>query len=233
MSLPGEPKEEFLLLQPFSPLKKQNMSAWLAARMDEGHYGDLVLYNFPKENLVYGPAQIETFISQDPAISAQLTLWDQSGSSVIRGNLLVIPIEDAVLYAEPLYLQADQSSIPSMKRVIVSFGGHVVMEPTLGAALDKLFGPGASGSTTTTTPGSTPTTTPTTTPGSTTTTTPGQTTTTTTVGAPLPTDRASLTALASQLYEQALTAQRAGNWSEYGRLIGELGQVITALQTAK
>ncbi|MCL4367858.1 MAG: UPF0182 family protein, partial [Actinobacteria bacterium] len=119
MSLPGEPKEEFLLLQPFSPLKKQNMSAWLAARMDAGHYGELVTYDFPKDKIVYGPAQIETFISQDPLISGQLTLWDQAGSSVIRGNLLVIPIEDAVLYAEPLYLQADQSSIPSLKRVIV------------------------------------------------------------------------------------------------------------------
>ena len=233
MGLPGEPQEEFLLLQPFSPLDKKNMVAWMAARMDGDKYGQLVVFNFPKDKLVFGPAQVEARISNDPVISGQLTLWDQSGSRVIRGNLFVIPIEDSIVYVEPLYLQAEQSPIPELTRVIVSYEDKVVMEPTLAAALEGVFGPGSTpsttgtGDTTTTVSGAT-----TTTVTTATTTTSAPTTTTTTPGTVLPTDRAGLIALAQQHYDAAVTAQRNGDWAEYGRQIDELGRVLTALKNA-
>jgi uncharacterized membrane protein (UPF0182 family) len=152
-----------------------------------------------------------------------LTLWDQAGSEVIRGNLLVVPINTSLMYFEPLYLQASQSPIPELTRVIVAYGDQVVMEPTLAEAIAKIFGSGGgTGSTTTTT-----------TPGeSTTTTTPGATTTTTgsTTGTTLPSDAAALIALANSLFNQAIEAQRQGDWAEYGRLIDELGRVLEALE---
>jgi uncharacterized protein len=223
MGLPNEASEEFLLLQPFAPLDKKNMVAWMAARMDGDKYGQLVVFSFSKDKLVFGPAQVEARISNDPVISGQLTLWDQAGSSVIRGNLFVIPIEDSIIYVEPLYLQAEQSPIPELTRVIVSYEDQVVMEPTLAQALNDIF---LGGGTTTTTSGTTTTTVP----ATTTTTVPP--TTTTAPGTPLPTDRASLIALAQQHYDAALAAQRAGNWAEYGREISELGRVLTALSKA-
>ena len=249
MALPGEAKEEFLLMQPFVPLQKKNMVSWVAARMDGDHYGELVAFEFPKDRLVFGPAQVEARISNDPVISEQLTLWNQAGSQVIRGNLLVIPVEDSVLYVEPLYLQSTQNPIPQLTRVIVGYGDKVVMEPTLGDALRAVFAGGPStspptpspgGTTTTTVPGGTTTTTvpgpgvtPTTptVPGVTPTTSPGV--TTTVVGAPpLPTSAAALAALAQQHFQAALAAQRAGDWAEYGRQIQELGRVLAALQAA-
>lgn len=139
MRLPGEAREEFLLMQPFTPVNKTNMIAWLAARSDEPNYGKLVLYKYPKEKLVFGPAQVEGRIDQDPVISSQFSLWSQAGSRVIRGNLLVIPLGASNLYVEPIYLQADNGPIPELKRVIVSTGNRVVMEPTLEEALGKLF----------------------------------------------------------------------------------------------
>ncbi len=242
MALPGEPAEEFLLMQPYNALKKTNMVSWMAARMDGAHYGELVIFGFPKDKLVPGPPQVENSISNDPAISAALTLWSQAGSKVIRGNLLAIPIDDALLFVEPLYLQATENPIPELKRVILSYKDQVVMEPTLSGALEKLFPPGGgpgttvSGGTTTTTPpagGTTTTTVPstgtTTTVTSPTTTVPSGTTTTTVPGAPLPTDPAALAALAQQHYEAALQAQKQGDWAEYGRQIDELGRVLAAL----
>ena len=124
----------------FTPLKKDNMIAWLAARSDEENYGKLFLYKFPKDKLVYGPLQIEAKIDQDSEISQQLTLWSQQGSSVTRGNLLVIPIENSLLYIEPLYIQAEQGQLPELKRVLVSDGERVVMEVDLVTALQNLFG---------------------------------------------------------------------------------------------
>lgn len=244
MTLPGESKEEFLLMQPFSPLNQTTMASWLAARMDGAEYGKLMLYEFSKDKRVAGPSQVEATISNDPTVSAQLTLWDQSGSRVIRGNLLVIPLANALIYVEPVYLQAEQSPIPELKRVILSYQNRVIMEPTLAEALAKMFV--ATGGTSTTTPGATTTTVPggttsTTLPGSTTTTlasggttttTPAGPTTTTLVGAPLPTDPAALSALAQSHYELALTAQRNGDWAEYGHQIDELGRVLAALQAA-
>jgi uncharacterized membrane protein (UPF0182 family) len=145
MKLPGEAREEFILMIPYTPAKRDNMAAWLAARSDGEQYGKLIVYLFPKQKLVYGPRQIEARIDQDALISQQLTLWTQRGSQAIRGSLLVIPIEDALLYVEPLYLAASESgSLPELRRVIVSFGNHLVMEPDLEAALARLFGGPAS-----------------------------------------------------------------------------------------
>ncbi|MHC2995672.1 MAG: UPF0182 family protein [Candidatus Atribacteria bacterium] len=137
--LPGHEKEEFILMTPFTPSMKNNMIAWLAAKNDQPEYGNLIVYKFPKEKLIYGPMQIEARIDQDSEISQQLTLWGQKGSTVIRGNLLVIPIEESILYVEPLYLRAEKGEIPELKRVIVSNGSDVMIGKDLGDALEKLF----------------------------------------------------------------------------------------------
>jgi uncharacterized membrane protein (UPF0182 family) len=136
MALPHEPKEEFILLTPFSPKNKNNMIAWLAARSDGDEYGNLILFQFPKQQLTYGPMQIEARIDQDPQVSQLITLWSQKGSRVIRGNLLVIPIESSVLYVEPLYLQAEKSEIPELTRIIVVYQNRVVIGESLKEALD-------------------------------------------------------------------------------------------------
>jgi uncharacterized membrane protein (UPF0182 family) len=224
LALPGETEPEFALLQPFAPLSKKNLASLLVARQDGDNYGKLLVIDFPKDKLVFGPSQVEARITNDPVISSQLTLWDQSGSEVIRGNLLVVPINQSVMYFEPLYLQAQQSPIPELTRVIVAYGDKVAMEPTLDDALTKIFGePIETGSTTTTTVPS----------GTTTTTTPGGTTTTTTVPGSTTTtltgDRAALIAQANQHYQAAVEAQKRGDWGEYGRRIEELGKVLEAL----
>jgi uncharacterized protein len=138
--LPDFEEEEFILITPYTPTNKNNMIAWLAARNDEEKYGELLVYKFPKDKLVYGPMQVEALIDQDSEISQQITLWSQSGSTVIRGNILVIPIEDSVLYVEPLYLRAEQGEIPQLRRVIVSNGSDVRMAEDLKTALRLLFG---------------------------------------------------------------------------------------------
>jgi len=140
IKLPEEDKEEFVLMTSFSPIKKDNMIAWMAARSDGDNYGKLILYKFPKDKLIYGPLQIEAKIDQDSEISQQLTLWSQQGSRVTRGNLLVIPIQDSILYIEPLYIQAETGQLPELKRVLVSDGVSVVMEENLAEALEVLFG---------------------------------------------------------------------------------------------
>ncbi len=140
IKLPGEDKEEFVMMSSFTPIRKDNMVAWLAARSDGDNYGELLLYKFPKHTLVYGPLQIEAKFDQDSVISQQLTLWSTQGSSVARGNLLVIPIEDSILYIEPLYIQAEAGQLPELKRVLVSDGERVVMEKDLETALAALFG---------------------------------------------------------------------------------------------
>ncbi len=140
MKLPEEDKEEFVLMTSFTPIKKDNMVAWMAARSDGEDYGKLILYKFPKDKLIYGPLQIEAKIDQDSEISQQLTLWSQQGSRVTRGNLLVIPIKEGILYIEPLYMQAETGQLPELKRVLVSDGERVVMEENLARALEVLFG---------------------------------------------------------------------------------------------
>jgi len=142
MRLPGEPQAEFFIMIPMVPSRRDNMIAWLAARCDAPDYGKLIVYEFPKDKLVYGPFQIEARINQNTEISQQLTLWNQMGSRVIRGNLLVIPIENSILYVSPLYLRAQQGHLPELKRVIAAYGEHVVMKETLAEALAALFADG-------------------------------------------------------------------------------------------
>ncbi len=141
--LPTETAEEFILLLPFTPVSRNNLIAWIAGRSDDDDYGKLLLYQFPKQRLVYGPEQIEALINQDPVISEQISLWNRQGSKAIQGNLLVIPIEQSLLYVEPLYLEADRNSLPTLVRVIVAYENRIVMAETLDGALKAIFQPKA------------------------------------------------------------------------------------------
>jgi uncharacterized protein len=142
MRLPGETREEFILMLPMVPNTRDNMIAWLAARCDGESYSSMIEYRFPKEKLIYGPSQIEARIDQDTTISQQLSLWNQTGSRVIRGNLLVIPIDDALLYVEPLYLSAENRQLPELKRVIASAGDRVAMSDGVESLFAALLGEG-------------------------------------------------------------------------------------------
>jgi len=138
--LPGFDEEEYILLLPFTPSKRDNLAAWMAARSDGGNYGKVTVYTFPRDRLVFGPRQIDARIDQDAYISQQLTLWGQHGSDVIRGSLLIIPIEDSLIYVQPLFLVAtEKGGLPELRRVIVAYGNNVVMEETLEAAIQRLF----------------------------------------------------------------------------------------------
>jgi uncharacterized membrane protein (UPF0182 family) len=139
MRLPEEQRAEFFLMLPMAPSQRENMIAWLAARCDPPDYGQLIVYEFPKEKLIYGPFQIEARINQNTSISQQISLWNQMGSRVIRGNLLVVPLENSILYVSPLYLRAESGQLPELKRVIAAYGDRVVMEDTLPEALAALF----------------------------------------------------------------------------------------------
>jgi len=141
MKLPKAQSEEFILLLPFKPTQRTNLIAWLAARSDEQEYGKLLLYEFPKQQLIYGTEQIEALINQDPVISQQISLWNRQGSGVIQGNLLVIPIERSLLYVEPLYLEAEKNSLPTLIRVVVAYNNRIVMAATLEEALSAIFQP--------------------------------------------------------------------------------------------
>ena len=227
MRLPGEQNPEFIFMTPFTPRGKDNLAAWMVARMDGDNYGKLSVYRFPKQSLVYGPKQIANRINQDTDISRQLTLWDQRGSEVIRGELLVIPIEESLIYVQPIYLRAEGGNIPELKRVVVAHENRVVMGETLEEGLDALFGTGAAARTRTSvqdslsTLGSEPS----------------------VVGggaAAAPSAGAAPSGAASDLlqqaqthYDRAIAAQRAGNWAEYGREIEQLGATIRALRAAK
>ena len=139
MRLPGEAREEFILMLPMVPNNRDNMIAWLAARCDGPNYGKVIEFAFSKEKLIYGPAQIEARIDQDTTISQQLSLWNQTGSRVIRGNLLVIPIDDTLFYVEPLYLSAESRQLPELKRLIASTGDRVVMAQNVETLFAALF----------------------------------------------------------------------------------------------
>ena len=140
MRLPGGKAEEFVLLSGFNPARRDNMIAIMAARSDAPNYGGLIVYTFPKQKLVYGPRQIDARVNQDPVISAQFSLWNQQGSRVLRGSLLAIPIEDSLIYVQPIYLSAEQGALPELRRVIVAFGNQIAMEPTLEQSLQHIFG---------------------------------------------------------------------------------------------
>ena len=153
MKLPGDTREEFVLILPFTPINRDNMIAWMAARSDGENYGKLRLYEFPKQELVYGPFQIEARIDQNPAIAEQITLWSQRGSRVIRGDILVIPIDGSILYVQPLYLRAEKGELPELSRIIVAYDKEIVMTPTLEQSLAAVFDtipPGLTESTATT-----------------------------------------------------------------------------------
>lgn len=141
MRLPGEEDAEYIQMIPFTPKRKDNLAAWMVVRMDGEHLGEMIVYTFPRDRLVFGPQQVMNRISQDADISRQISLWDQRGSQVIMGTLLVIPIEQALLYVTPLYLRSEGGRIPELKRVIVSYENRIAMQPTLDAAIDELFGP--------------------------------------------------------------------------------------------
>ncbi|MBW2967701.1 UPF0182 family protein [Candidatus Woesearchaeota archaeon] len=203
LKLPGESEEEFVLMTTFTPIRKDNMISWLAARSDGDNYGKLLLYKFPKDKLVYGPLQIEAKIDQDSEISQQLTLWSQQGSRVTRGNLLVIPIDNSLLYIEPLYIQAETGQLPELKRVLVSDGERVVMEPSLGDALEELFGKTRAPRTRLD----------------------AETNETITIEY---TD-ADLISQANEHYDDILNAMQDGDWTAFGTSFDELGDVLEAL----
>jgi uncharacterized membrane protein (UPF0182 family) len=140
MRLPGEKRTEFIQMLPFTPRLKDNLSAWMVARSDGVNYGRLVVFQFPKQKIVYGPKQIVGLISQDQVISPQITLWNQQGSQVIWGTLLVIPINESLLYVRPLYLRSSEGRIPELKRVIVAYHSRIVMAETMNQALGQIFG---------------------------------------------------------------------------------------------
>ncbi|KPU42987.1 hypothetical protein OXPF_34180 [Oxobacter pfennigii] len=140
MKLPEEEKEEFILMTPFTPSGKDNMVAWLGARSEGEHYGKLILYKFPKQKMTYGPMQFKARVNQDSTISKELALWDQQGSSVLQGNVIIVPIEESLIYVMPVYIRSTgTNSIPEMKRVVLGYGEKIVMEETLDKALQNIF----------------------------------------------------------------------------------------------
>lgn len=140
MKLPEGSDEEFMLMSPYTPSGKDNMVAWLAARMDDGNYGKLIVYKFPKQKVTYGPTQFKARINQDTTISKERSLWNQQGSSIIDGGIITIPIEKSLLYVMPIYIKSSgQNSIPEMKRVVLGYGDNIVMDVTLDKALNTMF----------------------------------------------------------------------------------------------
>jgi uncharacterized membrane protein (UPF0182 family) len=152
MKLPGESGTEFVEILPFTPANRNNLIGWIAGRSDGEHYGTSIVYDFPKTKLVDGPLQIEARIDQNAQLSGQLTLWNQQGSHVRRGTLLVIPSGRALLYAEPIYLQADRSPMPELRLVVLALQDRLAYGPTFEAALSSLFGGGTSSLTASETP---------------------------------------------------------------------------------
>ena len=220
MKLPEAEQAEFVLLLPFAPVGKDNMISWLAARSDGENYGKLILYQFPKQKLIYGPRQIEARIDQDPDISQEITLWSTSGSRVVRGNLLVIPIEDSLVYVEPLYLQAESSQLPELKRIIVSYDKKIAMEKTLGASLAKVFGVDLQETSPVSSQISNPTEVQT-----------SQSSSVTNIEGN--TSVAELIQKAVEVFEQSQTQQREGNWAGYGKSIDELKRILFELDASQ
>ncbi len=226
LQLPGESQPEFVLILPFTPGRRDNMIAWMAGRSDGDRYGELLVYTFPKERVIFGPMQVETRIDQNTLISQQLSLWDQRGSRVIRGNLLVLPINDSIIYVEPVFLEADQSQLPELARVIVAFEDTVVMEPTLEEALVAIFGPrelpGIPEPEVPEEPA------------------PGEEEDPVAPPAvepppeivPVPETFPELARRAEELFQQAREHQQKGNWAAYGETLEELEQVLQELVQA-
>ena len=212
MRLPGEADAEFIQMLPFTPRGRNNLAAWMVARSDGDNYGKMLAFQFPKQKLIFGPSQIVARINQDQEISPQITLWNQQGSEVIQGTLLVIPIEEALLYIRPLYLRASGGRIPELRRVVVAYQNQIVMEETLDEALNRLFGGDVRPQPVTTAEGtlvadSTPI-------------------------LPAPNSTDSTAIQAQDHYMRALEAQRQGNWAEYGEEIERLGEVLEELRNS-
>jgi len=212
MRLPGDSKEEFMLMLPFAAAKRQNMVAWMSAKSDGADYGKRLVYRFPKDKLIYGPEQIHARLNQDPKISSELTLLNQRGSRIVWGNLLVIPIEKSLLYIQPMYLLAEQSQIPQLKRIVVATSNNIVMEATLGDALARVFG--ASTAPVVTSPPSTA----------------AQGTPTT--GAPTSANVNALIKEANDHYTKAQDALKTGDWTTYGAEMKALQQSLDKLMQA-
>ena len=216
MKLPGEQDAEFIQMLPFTPRRRDNLASWMVARSDGEHYGKLAVFAFPKQTLVFGPQQVVARINQDQVISPQISLWNQRGSEVIQGTLMVIPIAESLIYVRPLYLRAQAGRIPELTRVIVAYQNRIVMERTLDQAIDRLFGDSARGEKPATAPaaatgaaGATP--------------------------APPPPigDASGFERMASEArdtYQRALDAQRAGDWAKYGEEIKRLGELLERMR---
>jgi uncharacterized membrane protein (UPF0182 family) len=220
MKLPGEQAAEFIQMLPFTPRRRDNLASWMVARSDGEHYGKLQVFQFPKQALVFGPAQVVARINQDQVIAPQITLWNQQGSQVIQGTLMVIPIEESLIYVRPLYLRAQAGRIPALTRVIVAYQNRIVMEPTLDQAIARLFGqtdraPAPTRVTAGTTAAPPP--------------------------APSPTPPAAgesaawerLAAEARDAYQRALEAQKAGDWAKYGEEIRRLGELLERMRSPR
>jgi uncharacterized protein len=212
MKLPGEKDAEYIQMLPYTPRQKDNLAAWMVARSDGKNYGQLMVFQFPKQTVIFGPRQVAARISQDQVIAPQITLWNQQGSEVIQGNLLVIPIEESLLYIRPLYLRAAGGRIPELKRVIVAYQNHIVMEATLDEALERLFPTGGAGQRAT--GGAQP----------------AQPRGGESGSAAAPSSGAA--SEAQQHYQRALEAQRAGDWARYGEEIRLLGDALKRLNAA-
>jgi len=206
MKLPGETREEFIEMTPFTPRGKDNLSAWMVARNDGDKLGQLVVYRFPRQRLVFGPTQVVNRINQNTDVSRQISLWDQRGSEVIRGNLLVIPIEESLIFVQALYLRAEGGRIPELKRVIVAYEDQVVMEETLEQGLTLLFGgSGAAQPAESRAAAAAP-------------------------SAQVAGSVADLIAEAGRAYDAALQAQRAGDWARYGEEMRRVGELLQQLR---
>jgi uncharacterized membrane protein (UPF0182 family) len=220
MRMPGEAEPEFLLLQPMVPAARPNMIAWVAARNDGDVYGNVRVYRFPRDTSVFGPVQIEARIDQDPIISAQVSLWSQAGSQVIRGNLIVIPVQDSIIYLEPIYLQSTGSAIPEFTKIVVASPTKVVWGDTLEQALTLLLAQGPEPGE----PGGVPTPRPSPSPGASPapTSEPGAT--------PLPGDVEALVRYANEQFELAQEALRRGDFAAYGDYIAEVERTLAQLE---
>jgi len=205
MRLPGEKKEEFILLTLFNPSRRDNMIAWLAARSDPPNYGRLLVYDLPKQKLVFGPRQIDARIDQEPVISQQLSLWNQRGSTVIRGSLVAIPLDQSLIYVQPLYLAAsEQGAVPELRRVIVAYGNQIVMEQTLAQSLARLFGARPTGPPAAATAAARP-------------------------GGAEPAGERLLAQRALEIWNRAQDALRRGDWTAYGAEQKRLEDMLRAL----
>ena len=210
MTLPGERQAEFIQMLPFTPRRRDNLASWMVARSDGEHYGKIVVFQFPKQKLIFGPRQVVARINQDQVISPQITLWSQQGSEVIQGTLMVIPIEESLIYVRPLYLRAQAGRIPELTRVIVAYQNRIVMDRTLDAAITQLFG-APDGAAPRARPLATGAEEPEVSPSD----------------APAPSPSLQqLSDEARRAYEAALAAQRSGDWAKYGEEIKRLGEIL-------